>query len=117
MADVRLLFLLVLPVSLVAQTAQLSGFVRDSRGNAIPHASVEVRNVGTGGVSRAKSNREGIYLLSTLNPGKYDLTAQAAGFKTLTRDGIRLEVGQRAQLDLTLQLGTAAQTVPREERR
>jgi Carboxypeptidase regulatory-like domain/TonB dependent receptor len=107
----RFVLLSILPCALFSQTAQLSGLIKDPQSGAVPNASVEVRNEETGGISRTTSNADGIYVVPALNPGKYDLTAQAAGFKTLTRDGIVLEVAQRARLDITLEVGAVADTV------
>jgi len=107
----NLLAFLVLPLTLFSQTAELSGFIKDPQNAAVPKADVELRNEGTGAVSRSASNPEGIYTVPALNPGKYDLTVQAAGFKTLTRDGIVLEVAQRARLDLALEVGAATDRI------
>ena len=49
--------------------------------------------------------------LPDIDPGKYDLTVQADGFKTSTRDGLVLQVEQRAMFDVQLQVGGADQQV------
>jgi Carboxypeptidase regulatory-like domain/TonB dependent receptor len=106
----RYSLLLVLPYSLFSQTAELNGLIKDPQNAAVPDVSVELRNEETGGISRTKSNADGIYAIPALNPGKYDLTAQATGFKTATYDGIVLEA-RRARLDVTLELGSVEEKV------
>src|SRR5262245_47610556 len=107
-----LLLLFAAPVpSLFAQSAELSGYIKDPQNAAVPNAKVELRNEDTGAVSRTKTNGDGIYILGALTPGTYDATVQAAGFRTLTRDALTLEVGQRARLDLTLEIGVVTDEV------
>jgi hypothetical protein len=108
---IRLYLLLAFSLSVFAQTAELSGFIKDPQNAAVPKAALEVRNEGTGAVTRATTNSEGIYTISGLNPGRYDATVQAQGFKTTTRDGIALEVAQRARLDITLEVGSVEEKI------
>jgi outer membrane receptor protein involved in Fe transport len=107
----RFSLLLLIPISLFGQSAELSGFVKDPKMAVVPNASVQLRNEDTGAVSRTVTNAEGIYILGGLNPGIYDATFQADGFQTLTRDSLVLEVGQRARMDLTLSLSAVAENI------
>ncbi len=59
----------------------------------------------------AITNNDGVYLIVGLKPGTYQVTGQAPGFKTLTRNGVVLEVAQRARLDLTLEVGMVQETI------
>src|SRR5215469_16880210 len=107
--------LLLLSVSsacqLFGQSAELSGFVRDPANAAVPRASIEVRNQDDGTRQTATTNDDGVYLVVGLKPGSYQVTGQAKGFKTLTRDNVVLEVAQRARLDLQLELGALEEKV------
>jgi len=109
------LFLGLCPLAIYAQTAEVGGAVRDQSGAVIPKASLEFRNEETGIRRQTNTNSDGLYHVAGMDPGKYDLTAQAAGFKTSTRDGIVLEIEQRAQFDFTLQAGGASETVNVED--
>jgi outer membrane receptor protein involved in Fe transport len=100
-----------LPISLRGQSAEISGYVKDPQMAAVPNASVELRNEDTGAVSRTVTSAEGIYILGALNPGTYIATVQADGFRTLTRDSLVLEVGQRARMDVTLSLGAVTENI------
>src|SRR3979490_1549485 len=80
-----LIFLATLTPELRAQTAELSGLVKDPTGAVVPNATIEVRNQDTGIRQLTTTNSDGLYSLPSLKPGNYIATVQANGFKTLTR--------------------------------
>ena len=96
---------------LYAQSAELSGFVKDPTTASIPKAKLELRNRDTGVRIRASTNEDGLYSFASLKPGTYDAIVQADGFRTLTRNGIGLNVGDRASLDFSMELGGVASSV------
>src|SRR5512140_3051517 len=91
-------------VLLVAQTAELSGFVKDQSESSIPDARLELSSQEKGPRFRTSTNKDGLYSFPALKPGAYDATVQKDGFRTLTRDAILLNVGDRVGLDFSLQL-------------
>ncbi len=113
--------LLVLPVMLLlasaflahAQriTASLEGTTRDSSNAIIPNAIVTIVNTGTQVTEKVQTNSDGQFDVPNLPPGPYNVTVDAAGFKRLVRSGLVLEVDQTAHLDLTLEVGSATQSV------
>lgn len=110
---VRLAALCLLALPAVAQTitATLTGAVRDPAGAAVPGAALTVVSADTAQKRTATCDADGGYTVSFLAPGAYSITATAKGFGRVTRDGLRLEVAQVAELDLALPLETAQQTV------
>ncbi|MCS6816926.1 MAG: TonB-dependent receptor [Blastocatellia bacterium] len=94
-----------------ASDAILKGTITDQTGAVIPNAKVTVRNVNTGFERATMTNEVGYYYLSLLPVGEYELIAEAPGFATLKRSGIRLMVGQTLTLDLTLQAAALAEVV------
>ncbi len=75
---IALLAGLVLTFSLHAQTV-IKGKVTDSKGQAVPGASVQIKNTGAG----TSSNTEGVYQLNVnLKNGKYDVVISSVGFKS-----------------------------------
>src|SRR5207302_11487802 len=58
----------------------LTGNVTDGTGAAIPHAKVEVLNMGTGLVKTDITDDRGEYLFSALLPGTYQITISAPAF-------------------------------------
>lgn len=107
-----LLFLLFLVSPFVhAQKAEVGGVIRDASGSVIQRASVEYRNEETGILRSVQTNGEGFYRIVGMEPGTYDLTVKAGGFKTATRSGIALQVEQRATFDVTLEVGDVGEQV------
>jgi len=106
-----LVFGLLAPAAVTAQNAEISGFISDPSGLAVPAARVVVQSGQTGARRAVSSNQSGEYSVPALVPGSYDLTVEAKGFKTLQQKGVILEVDQRARLDFGLTLGSASEAI------
>ncbi len=102
---------LVVCIPLGAQSAQLSGVVKDSSGGVIPEATLTITNQETEINRNAKTNKDGVYVIPFLQPGAYRALIEASGFQTESKLDIRLEVGQQARWDVTLQVGKTEQTL------
>src|SRR5262245_44990324 len=87
------------------QNAELSGVIRDPSDLGVAGAEVVIRNEQTGGRRVTRSNSAGFYSLPTLSPGAYRLSVRAAGFETIVREGVRLEVGESVRIDFGMRLG------------
>jgi len=96
-----------------AQTfnASVSGIVSDPTGAVAPNVKVTVTDSARGTQYSATTNQEGVFLIKNLIPSTYKVTAEAAGFQTYVLDTYPLTATQQAVLNITLQLGTASQTV------
>lgn len=90
-----------------ASTADLSGSVLDPNGAAVPGATVTVKNSATGISRTVTTNDSGEYQIFALPPGEYEITASASTFKTAVISGIKLTVGQRAELNVPIEIGTS----------
>jgi hypothetical protein len=106
------LLLLLLAVSASAQVdrATLTGVIRDPSDAAIPKAKVTVTSLSTGVVSTTTTTTEGTYLIVNLLPGEYLVQAQADGFQIFEQT-VRLELGARSRLDMSLAVGSIGETV------
>ena len=104
-------FALLAATPLLAQNAELSGFISDPSGLAVPNARVTVQSAETGGTHGVLSNHLGEYSVAALPPGGYNLTVEAARFRIIHQDGVVLEVGQRARVDFSLTLGSHTETI------
>lgn len=93
------------------QTATLTGTVRDASSAVVETASVRLINTATGESFAGVSTAAGNYTIPLVKPGNYELVAEAAGFKQYKQTGIRLETGQNARVDLTLELGALSESV------
>lgn len=100
-----------LTLTAFSQTAQMTGTVIDPTGAAMPAATVTATNTDTGVSRLATTNEAGNYLITTLFPGPYMVTATAAGFKQVRREGVTLAVEQVARLDFQMEIGETRETV------
>src|SRR3989449_5214656 len=108
--------LIALPTCLVfaqssSATATILGVVKDSSGALIPGVSITVKQTETGQTRTAISSESGDYNVPLLPVGAYELTTAMPGFKQQVRSGINLVVGQQAVINLTLEVGAAAEQV------
>ncbi len=94
-----------------ANRAQLSGTILDPNGAVVPNASVKIRNTGTGVQRELRSNDVGQFRAVQLDPGRYELVAESAGFAPTTLTGIELAVGAAVNLNVTLQLQATTQSI------
>jgi hypothetical protein len=85
------------------QTA-ISGTVRDSRGETLAEADVQVQSESTGARWKTRSDNHGRYMVADLPPDRYKITVRAPGFRTVARGGVALEPEAEAPLDFTLEL-------------
>lgn len=94
-----------------ALNGQIEGIVTDANGAALPNASVTVRNIETGAERNITSDASGVYRAPLLPLGTYRVTAELANFKRLVRDGITINTGQTATVNLLLEAGDVSATV------
>jgi len=94
----------------IVETGIITGEVKDNTGAVIPNAHVIVLNTNTGLKSNTSSDSQGIYVSPPLHPGDYNVVVEAPGFSKVA-EHVRLEVGQRVNADITLAVGTTAETI------
>jgi len=94
-----------------SNAADLRGFVRDPQGAVVTGATVTARNPATNVSRTATTNDEGFYQLVNLPPGEYEVSVEAANFPRAIIPSVVLTVGQRADLDVPLQVGAVGATV------
>src|SRR5579875_3048553 len=92
-------------------TATLTGTVTDPTGAAIAEATVTARSRETGFVRQTQTTDVGLYSLTDLPVGTYDLTVEQPGFSTAVRNNIRLTVGSASTLNIQMEVGTATQKI------
>ena len=92
-------------------TAQLLGTVKDPSGAVVSDAKVSLKNVGTGTVHIAKTDKDGGYQFTAVPIGAYELSVEQRGFESYRRKGITLEINQNARVDVMLQVGSMNQVV------
>lgn len=109
---VAFLFLLSTPAAYSQQTVgQISGTARDETGGVIPGVEITAANSATALVRTTITDAGGYYVFSSLPVGTYDVSAALSGFKTYLRRGVKLEVGAKLTIDVTMSVGEIAETV------
>jgi hypothetical protein len=94
-----------------ATSANLSGFVRDPSGAVVQNATVTARNPVTSINRTTTTNDEGFYQLTNLPPGAYEVSVEVTGFKKAVIPTVTVTVGQRADLDIALEIGAITDVV------
>jgi len=94
-----------------ATAADLSGTVTDPNGAVVSGATITARNSATGITKTVSADSDGHYSLIGLPPGEYEISAEAANFKKVIVSGVRLTVGQAAELTLKLEIGAPSAVV------
>src|SRR5262249_23444293 len=86
--------LLLVPAAFSQSTTsqEISGLVQDATGSVVPNATINVKNNETGFVRTAQSNESGLYVVSNLPIGTYEISAETSGFKKFVTTGVRLNV-------------------------
>jgi hypothetical protein len=100
-----------MPVLAFAQEATIVGTVTDPSGAVVPNVAIIVTKADTGAVRTLVTNDAGQYVVPGLLIGKYDLKAQASGFKIEEYKGVVLNVNDRIRVDFQMKLGQLADTV------
>jgi hypothetical protein len=103
--------LLVVPFCAAAwgqDTGSITGTVKDPSGASIAGAAVEVSSSDHGITRQTVTNSSGDYNESGLPGGAYDVIVTAAGFKKYQAKGVKLDVAEKARVDVAMQVGTSS---------
>src|SRR5215471_8987111 len=93
-----------------ASTGNIRGRIIDPTGAIVPKAAVTARHLETNNARKTVANSEGLYDAGTLQPGEYELTVEAPGFKSASA---RVDVltGNTHTVDFTLMVGSSTEVV------
>jgi len=90
--------------------ATLSGTVFDPQQKALPGCTVQLTSGSTRASRQSVTNESGVFQITGLAPGNYELSVHSQGFATLTQN-LTLEVGQSMTLDLNLKVASVSSIV------
>jgi hypothetical protein len=108
---ITIILLLALTAAAQTTTGNLTGTVTDPNGAVVSNANVTVTNQATGAERSTVSNESGAFDFETLQPGKYNLTIEAKGFKKVISRDVTVSVSQTTQVSIPLEIGVAGETV------
>jgi len=89
----------------------ITGTILDSTGAVVPNAQVTLLNTDQGITSETHSSASGGYTFSPVRIGHYTITVTAPGFAKTTQKALTINVAQVMQVNVTLKLGAATETV------
>jgi hypothetical protein len=93
------------------QSGRIGGTVYDPQRAAVPNATITVTNKDTNVARKVFASETGGYVVPALNPGFYEVSVTAPGFRTTVRSGIEMQVGKDLQLDIELVLGETTSVI------
>jgi hypothetical protein len=85
------------------------GSVTDPTGAVVPNATITAK--GPQQTYTTTSSAGGNFSIPFVQPGTYDVTAEAKGFKRELRQGVSIDVSQKVNLNFSLQLGAVTEEV------
>src|SRR3954468_4031080 len=94
-----------------ATSQTLSGTIVDTSGAVIPGADIVAKHNGTGVVSNAVSNSEGLFSIPSLPIGTYVVTATLQGLKQVVINNAVITSAQPASVKATLEVGGVTEQV------
>jgi hypothetical protein len=89
----------------------IAGEAHDGTGAIVAGAAVTATNAGTNASRTVLTNEAGAYSFPSLPPGTYTVKVEKAGFKTVIRNQIELQVQLAARVDFDLQLGQVSESI------
>ena len=92
-------------------TATITGTVTDPSGAAVVGAAVTAKSGERGITYNGETNDTGIYRISQLPVGRYDLRIEKIGFQTSLYPTFVLHENQVARFDVELKVGQVSQTI------
>lgn len=94
-------------------TGSIVGSIKDSAGAAIPGATVTVTIPSQSNtvVRTVTASDEGTFSVPNIPVNVYTVTIEAANFKRSVTTDIKVDVGQRRSVDVTLEAGNVAEVV------
>jgi hypothetical protein len=95
-----------LPVCARAQTASITGTVKDATGAVVPQTRITAQNVPTNAPRTVVTDDSGIYRITNLAPGTHDVLIEKQGLKSVEFSQITLAVDHVQNLDATLTAST-----------
>lgn len=93
------------------ESASVLGYVKDSSGAAVPGSNVTLTNAGTGIQQTKATDSEGKFEFPSVQPGNYQITAEAQGFSRTVTETFSVLTNARQRVDVTLKAGSVSEEV------
>jgi hypothetical protein len=94
-----------------ADTGTVSGLVSDPSGGVLVGATVELLSLDHGNITTTTSNKAGIYMFASVQPGRYQITVRQAGFRQLDFLNLVINTQDHIEQNFRLEVGSIAESV------
>jgi hypothetical protein len=91
--------------------SSMVGTAMDPTGAVVPGVQVTATNVNTGVRASSTTDGTGNFRVPYLQPGQYNLEAEAAGFKRFIRKNINLELDRELRIEVSLETGQVSDSI------
>lgn len=98
------------PVS-AQTTGEIYGKVTDASGSVLPGVVITVASPVLLQPQTAVTTATGTYRVPSLPIGVYSVRFELAGFRTVVREGLRLEIGLNAQINQALEISAVEEAI------
>src|SRR5215471_15600545 len=102
MTAIAVVMAMAAPAFAQGEQARVAGTVRDTSGAFVPGVTVTATNERTGEVRTAVSNAQGYFVIGSLKPSNYTLSAELTGFSKVSLSAMTLAAGQELAMDLEM---------------
>ena len=92
-------------------TASVTGTITDPSGASVAGAKVIAKDLDRGTEWPAISNGDGIYNITRLPIGRYEVRVEQQGFQKSVQSPVELQLNQIARIDFALKVGNVSETV------
>jgi hypothetical protein len=89
----------------------IRGTVTDASHAVVAKAKITAINTSTGVTTETSTSSAGYYVLLSLVPGSYRVTAEMDGYQTYTQENITVNALQDVGINITLTIGSASEVV------
>src|SRR6266852_7688920 len=87
------------------------GKVNDQSGSVVSGATVSLLNTATHQTREAKTDTDGRYSIANAQPGTYELSVVASGFRKYIQTGVEITINTVTRIDVNLELGQVTENV------
>ncbi len=105
------LLLLARPVAAQERFGGLTGTITDASGAVLPGTTVTVTNKATGAARSVVTSGDGLYIVPDLDPGRYSLVVELAGFAKAEYADVGITLGKTLKVDAQLKVGDLSEVV------
>src|SRR5260221_82105 len=107
------IFILVLSLAIIGQTnkGSITGTVTDSKGAAVPGATITITNIATNKSVVLTSSGEGSFTAPTLDPALYNIKVEAANFKKSLIEKVKVDTASVATVNVMVEAGSINEEV------